>query len=117
MSRQNGIIVGYVVRVLETVTGSERDIEIDGSHTEIFVTLLHPHYVYELRVVARTVSVGPYSPANVVQMHEDGKLYVIYTVWFDMTISYYSPKWVTSQFYCCFTELHKHSTQLGAPSN
>ncbi|CAI8041621.1 Tyrosine-protein phosphatase Lar [Geodia barretti] len=69
--QQNGIIEGYTVRLVEVITGNERVIDTGGPHTEVFVTSLHPHYVYELSVAAQTVGVGPYSSPTVIQMDED----------------------------------------------
>ena len=70
-SQQNGIIVGYTIRLREN--SNERVIETDGPHTEIFITSLHPHYVYEFTVAAETVGIGPYSPLDTIQMDEDGR--------------------------------------------
>lgn len=71
ITQQNGIIQGYSVHLLEDITGNEMVIDTGGSHTEIFITSLHPHYVYNLRVAAQTVDVGPYSAPTVIQMDED----------------------------------------------
>ena len=71
ISQQNGIIQGYTVHLLEDITGNERVIDTGGPHTEIFITSLHPHYVYNLRVAAQTIDVGPYSTPTVIQMDED----------------------------------------------
>jgi receptor-type tyrosine-protein phosphatase Q len=69
--KQNGIITGYIIRLLEIITGDERLLQTGGPHTEIFITSLHPHYVYEFTVAAQTVGTGPLSPPNVIQMDED----------------------------------------------
>ena len=69
---QNGIIVGYTIRLLERVTSNVRTIETDGPNTEIFVTSLHPYYAYEFTVAAQTVAVGPFSPIGTIRTDEDG---------------------------------------------
>lgn len=69
--KQNGIIVGYIIRLLEN--DNELVVETDGPQTEIFVTSLHPHYIYQFTVAAQTVDIGPYSYPNTIQMDEDGK--------------------------------------------
>jgi hypothetical protein len=69
--QQNGIIEGYTVRLVEVITGNERVIDTGGPNTEVFVTSLHPHYVYELSVAAQTVGIGPYSSPTAIQMDED----------------------------------------------
>ena len=70
---QNGIIVGYTVYVLEVATNNNRTIETQGSLTEVFITSLHPYYIYEFSIAAQTVGIGPYSSRNRVQTDEDGK--------------------------------------------
>ena len=72
--QQNGIISGYTVRLLELITGNERVIDTNEPHTEVFVTSLHPYYVYELSVAAQTVGIGPFSSPTMIQMDEDSML-------------------------------------------
>ena len=67
------MVVGYTLQITERVTGSVRTIETDGPHTEVFVTSLHPYYVYEFTVAAETIALGPYSNTDVVRTEEDGK--------------------------------------------
>lgn len=70
---QNGIIVNYTIRLLERATENIHIINTDGPHTEIFVTSLHPHYIYEFTVAAQTVDIGPFSSASIVKTNEDSK--------------------------------------------
>ena len=74
---QNGIIVGYTIRLLENVTENIYVTETDGPHTEIFITSLHPYYIYEFTVAAKTVYAGPYSAPDLIQMDEDGEFHAI----------------------------------------
>ena len=72
LDHQNGIIVGYIIRMLERVTDNVHITETDRPHMEIFIASLHPYYTYELSVAAQTVDVGPFSHTSIVQMDEDG---------------------------------------------
>ena len=69
--KQNGIIVRYIIRLLEN--DNELVVETYGPQTEIFITSLHPHYIYQFTVAAETVEIGPYSSTDTIQMDEDGK--------------------------------------------
>ena len=100
MDQQNGIIVGYSVHLLEIATGTERDVEISGPQTDVFITQLHPHYVYQLSVAALTVSIGPYSPVNIVQMAEDSKLKWLLFILLTKCFNVFSSKWSPSQSHC-----------------
>ena len=73
-NNQNGIIVGYVIHLLEIVTGNNHTINTNGLHTETFITSLHPYYTYQFTVAAQTVDIGPFSPIGVVQTDEHGML-------------------------------------------
>ena len=70
---QNGIIVGYIVRLLEIATNITRIYETSGSQNEVCVTSLHPYYGYEFKVAAKTVAVGVYSASSTIHTDEDGK--------------------------------------------
>ena len=70
---QNGVIVGYTISILELVTSNLRTVETDGPHTEIFITSLHPYYLYEFTVAAQTVAIGQFSSRSTVRTDEDGK--------------------------------------------
>ena len=67
----NGVIRGYKVNVTEVLTGTV--MHLDTSTTSILVPFLHPYYEYEYTVAAYTVTVGPYSFTNRMQMPEDGE--------------------------------------------
>ena len=73
LNSQNGIIVKYTIRLLERATENTHIINTDGPHTEMFITSLHPHYIYEFSVAAQTVDIGPFSSASIVQTDEDSK--------------------------------------------
>lgn len=73
LNSQNGIIVKYIIRLLERATENIHNITTNGPHTEIFITSLHPHYLYEFSVAAQTVDIGPYSSASIVKTDEDSK--------------------------------------------
>ena len=59
------------MNVTEVLTGTL--MHLDTSATSIAIPSLHPYYQYEYTVAAYTVSVGPYSFTNRVQMPEDGE--------------------------------------------
>lgn len=61
-----------MIHLLEIATDNVFIYEADGIQTELFVTSLHPHYVYEITVAAKTVEFGPYSSPTSVQMDQDG---------------------------------------------
>ena len=67
----NGIIRGYSVNITEVPTGTT--MHFNTSTTSLAVPSLHPNYEYEYTVAAYTVSVGPYSSINRVQLPEDGE--------------------------------------------
>ena len=69
---QNGVIRSYSVNITEVLTG--RQMHFNTSSTSLAVPSLQPYYEYEYTVAAYTVSVGPYSAVNRVQMPEEGEL-------------------------------------------
>lgn len=71
-NRQNGVVVNYTVNIVEQITSRVLIITTNGPHTEMFVTSLHPYYIYEFAVAAETVALGPYSEINTVRTDEDG---------------------------------------------
>ena len=75
---QNGVIRHYVVVALELNTGINTTYM--ASHTTLSIGDLHPFYLYEFRVFAVTVEVGPSSLAHQVTTLEDGKLCSQYLV-------------------------------------
>lgn len=70
---QNGILTAYIVDVTERETGLT--FERNTTATSIILESLHPHYVYECRVAARTVELGPFSTVFAVQVLMAGKEY------------------------------------------
>lgn len=56
---QNGIIRNYEVSLVELVTNTTSS--YITTETTITISLLHPYYVYEYRVAAVTVAIGPFS--------------------------------------------------------
>ena len=63
------------MNLTEVISGTR--MHLDTTTTSIAIPLLHPYYVYEYTVAAYTVSVGPYSSVNRVQMPEDGEFIII----------------------------------------
>ena len=75
---QNGVIVSYTVRLIERPTNITFTYQRGGSHTEVFITNLHPHYEYSCLVAAGTsVGLGPFSAPFILTTHQDGE-YVNY---------------------------------------
>lgn len=71
---QNGIITSYTVRLIEQPTDMIFTYQRGGSHTEIFITNLHPYYGYSCSVAAATsVGLGPYSAPFTLITHQDGQ--------------------------------------------
>lgn len=66
----NGILTGYTVNVTEQETGYT--FEENTTNTSIILESLHPDYVYECRVAALTVAVGPFSTVFAVQLLKAG---------------------------------------------
>ena len=72
-SGRNGLITQYDVMLTELHTGLVLEYTRVGSHVDILITSLHPYYVYECTVAARTsVGRGPYSPLINITTDEDG---------------------------------------------
>ena len=68
----NGIIQKYVVKVTERETGQMWT--IFSFDVDIFVGSLHPHYRYDCRVAAFTVSEGTFSSVYTIQTEEERKM-------------------------------------------
>jgi len=68
----NGIITAYIIQVTERETG----LMFEHNSTETLITLnsLHPHYIYECRIAARTVGTGPFSTVFAVQVLMAGRI-------------------------------------------
>ena len=72
----NGIIRSYRINITEVLTGTL--MHFSTSTTSLAVPALHPYYEYEYTVAAYTVSVGPYSSVNRVQMPEDREFRILH---------------------------------------
>lgn len=71
---QNGIIVSYTVQLVEQPTNKMLTFSRGGSHTEIFVTNLHPFYDYSCLVAAETsAGIGPFIVPFTLTTHQDGE--------------------------------------------
>ena len=68
---QNGIVVGYSVRV-SSVDTTDEEIEFSVNNSSAIVSDLHPFYSYRFAVAAVTVAVGPFSNPITLQMPEAG---------------------------------------------
>ena len=62
----NGILTAYVIRVTERET--RLMFEHNTTDTTIVLNSLHPHYIYECRIAARTIATGPFSTVFAVQV-------------------------------------------------
>ena len=69
---RNGIIRRYIINIKELNSGDEYQLE--NASTEITVQDLHPFYRYSYSVAAETVALGPFTPASIIEMPEDGML-------------------------------------------
>lgn len=68
----NGIIVGYIIRVVGVHTDEDYQLPLT-SNTSIVVGSLHPFYTFRFMVAAQTVGVGPFSNPIALQMPESGE--------------------------------------------
>lgn len=66
----NGVIQYYTVEVDEVWTG--HTFTFHPNSTNISVRALHPYYVYQCRVAAYTVALGPYTSNLQIVTGEDG---------------------------------------------
>ena len=62
----NGIVRLYAVKVTERETGIT--FEHNSTTTSIVLRFLHPDYVYECRVAAFTIALGPFSTIFAIQV-------------------------------------------------
>ena len=72
----NGVIQYYSILAEETETG--RSWSFTHVEPEISIGSLHPYYIYECKVAAFTVALGPYSNTTSVQTNEAGKATFIF---------------------------------------
>ena len=75
---RNGIIRRYIINITELNSGNEYQLE--NASTEITVLDLHPFYRYSYSVAAETVALGPFTPASIIEMPEDGMLIKAYHI-------------------------------------
>ena len=68
----NGVLRYYTVVYLEQESSLEFSAMSNG--TSVQLVDLHPHFTYTVRVRAETVSPGPFSASQSVQLQEDGML-------------------------------------------
>ena len=73
---RNGIIRRYIINITELNSGNEYQLE--NASTEITVQDLHSFYRYSYSVAAETVALGPFTPASIIEMPEDGMLSLSY---------------------------------------
>ena len=81
----NGMLQYYFVNVTEVNTGKKWTfIAVDSS---LMIGSLHPYYMYNYSITARTIGNGPYSPVQSVRTLEDGKDNYVCTAQLYMFIS------------------------------
>ena len=68
---QNGVIVYYVVSVMEASTNNVS--EYISYSTTLHLPSLHPHYQYNIKIAAVTTAQGPFTEEIIILMPEDGK--------------------------------------------
>ena len=68
----NGIIIGYVIRVIGFHTEEDYRLPLTNG-TSMVIENLHPFYTYRFSIAAQTVAVGPFSNPIALQMPEAGK--------------------------------------------
>ena len=72
---QNGIIISYTIVLTELLTNTVFTYQRNGSHTEIVITSLHPHYDYRCSIAAETsVGLGPFSASFILTTQQDCEL-------------------------------------------
>ena len=69
---RNGLITGYLVRVLGINTGDNYLLPLVND-SSVVVESLHPFYAYRFSVAAQTVAMGPFSAAVTQKLPEGGK--------------------------------------------
>ena len=71
MGDHNGAIIQYRIRATELDT--QREFEFISTSQRYTLTSLHPYYNYSISIAAKTVAVGPFTPALVQQTMESGR--------------------------------------------
>ena len=77
LDSQNGIIRRYEIVLVELETGTTST--YTTTETTITISSLHPYYVYEYRVAAVTVAIGPFSLPVSLQTLPAGKTRTCFT--------------------------------------
>ena len=67
----NGVITGYVVRVMGLHTDDNYELSLTND-TEAVLEGLHPYYAYRFSIAAETVDVGPFSTAINLMLPAEG---------------------------------------------
>lgn len=76
LEHQNGIIIGYLVRV----TGVDNEHEVERNVTDLstIISGLHPFYSYRFSVAAETIAHGPFNNPITLKLPESGEDYEYY---------------------------------------
>lgn len=69
----NGRIQHYIVVVTELDTNTTLP-PMTSTSTQITISSLHPHYVYQCIVAAYTVGIGPYTHPITIQLNQEGAI-------------------------------------------
>ena len=72
----NGQLRHYSVFYHEQESGHNSSVDEDNTTT--YLTNLHPHFTYIIKVRAVTISPGPFSDTQSIQLEEDGKCFSVY---------------------------------------
>ena len=70
LSDQNGVIRSYIINISVAETGSS--FQLTSETSTLYISNLHPYYIYTLTVAAVTIGPGPYGQVLTVKMSEDG---------------------------------------------
>ena len=70
LSDQNGVIRSYIINISVAETGSS--FQLTSEATALYISNLHPYYIYTLTVSAVTIGPGPNGLVLTVQLPEDG---------------------------------------------
>ena len=68
---QNGVITYYSISLVEVETGSI--FQYTSYTTTLTIQSLHPAYIYQYRIAAYTIGLGPYSDPINITTAEEGK--------------------------------------------
>ena len=71
--------------------------------TSTVIQSLHPYYTYQIQVSAHTVTAGPYSIVQVLQMPEDGKINRSWKIIHNKVKAIHKPLHI--EWYLCFSDV------------